>query len=346
MFLNERLINELYKLNKTALSRDGKEITTRCMYCGDSLNPNSAHLGIKLPQGDRVGVFHCFKCNASGVLTHNKLTEWGLNSDTNLLIDLAKFNKSVFKLPKNNIYLGESVVNVDNSFVTKDKLSELKLKYINNRIGTNIGFGDLLSKKIVLNIKDLLSSNNINKITRHKSIIDELDNNFIGFLSQDNNFINLRNLNQGKVSSSIDKRYINYNIFGKLDNTKRYYTIPTDIDLLNPKRIRLNIAEGVFDILSVYYNLMDRNEDNIIYSSILGSGYMNICQHFINTLKLINIEIHIYIDNDVKQYKITQLKDMLKPFDIPMYIHRNIYEGEKDFGVPKERINEVVHRIV
>ena len=36
----------------------------------------------------------------------------------------------------------------------------------------------------------------------------------------------------------------------------------------------------------------------------------------------------------------------LQIFGYSMYIHRNTFPGEKDFGVPLNRINEVIERIM
>ena len=39
------------------------------------------------------------------------------------------------------------------------------------------------------------------------------------------------------------------------------------------------------------------------------------------------------------------IANYIKPFGYQLYIHRNNYEGEKDFGVPLNRINEIIERI-
>ena len=100
-----------------------------------------------------------------------------------------------------------------------------------------------------------------------------------------NSFVNLRRVvPEGTIYKSIDKRYVNYNIFGKYDNVERFYTIPTIIDLNNPHPIKLHIAEGPFDILSIYLNL--RKQEPGIYTCIAGSNYIGILRHFILTMKL------------------------------------------------------------
>jgi len=345
--LREQFRDALLTIPSARLVSGGKEVLMRCRYCEDSRDPKSAHMYVSIPQSDdSVSLFNCYKCPASGVVTHSKLIEWGLYLDTNLLIEVSKYNKKTLALDKNKMLRDSAVYRLDNSFISDNKLSQVKLKYINNRLGINLSYNDLLEKKIILNLYDLLKTNNIQKLSRNSNIVDQLNESFIGFITQDNAFVNMRNLTPGKVHKSIDKRYINYNIFNKMDNTQRYYTIPTSIDLTNPKRIRLNISEGPFDILSVFYNLRNQESYHNIYSSILGSSYLAICRHFINVMKLINLEVHVYIDNDIKDYIIQELKELLYPFNIPLYIHKNIYPGEKDFGVRIEKINEQIFPIL
>ena len=42
---------------------------------------------------------------------------------------------------------------------------------------------------------------------------------------------------EGKVYKTVDKRYVNYNIFNTMDNSMRFYLIPVSIDLLDPTPI-------------------------------------------------------------------------------------------------------------
>ena len=340
----EKIKTLLLQIPSARLVSGGKEIAMRCPYCGDSKRDrNAAHFYVSIPQDDNVSLFHCFRasCLVSGVTTSEKLIEWNI-FDPDTAIELTKYNKQVLSLDKNKKFKQSEVYILNNNYISPSKLSEVKLKYINNRLGTNLTYTDLLNQKIVLNLGDLLLTNNITTYTRDPRIIKELDESFLGFISPDNAFVNMRNLREGKVSKSIDKKYVNYSIFNKLDNTQKYYTLPTTIDLTNPNRIQINIAEGPFDILSVYYN-MNTNHNHSIFSAILGGGYLGICKHFIHTMKLINLEFHVYIDNDVDDYMIYDVRDYLKVYHIPLYIHRNVAPNEKDFGVNKSRIQERVY---
>ena len=136
-----------------------------------------------------------------------------------------------------------------------------------------------------MNLKDLLRENHINNLTRDINIVDQLDINFLGFISIDNAFLNMRRLcNPGCVYSSIDKRYINYKIYDKFNTSQRFYTIPTTIDLATPNRIKIHIAEGPFDILSIYTNI--RKGEPGIYTSVAGSNYIGVILYLLENIKI------------------------------------------------------------
>lgn len=322
----------------------GRMIVCRCFYCSDSKHRSHGHFYISIPQKDNEpSLFYCQKCKAGGVVTQAKLLEWGVY-DPDIAVDITQHNAKVMSLPENRIYKDSEIYRIYNDIVSDDKLSLYKLKYINDRLGSNLSIQECLNLKIVLNLSDLMKRNKLEP-TRDWNIINQLDSGFLGFLSYDNAFLNMRNLDIVKdLYKGIDLRYVNYNIFGKYDNTKRFYTIPAQIDLLDPRPLQLHIAEGPFDILSIYLNLRT-NHDRCVFSSIGGSGYSGLLRIFICELKCPNLEIHIYPDNDVSKNYILDTIDLLRPFKYPFFIHRNLYTGEKDFGVASNRIRESIERI-
>lgn len=316
-----------------------REINCRCRYCQDSNDLRHGHFYINVDfSRNEPSYYYCQKCHCRGIVTAQKLLEWGVY-DQSLAIDINKYNSKVLKLSENIKYKDKAVYHLNNYTLTEDDLSLFKLNYINNRLGTNLTYKDCMEKKIVLNLSDLIRSNNLS-LTRDQNIVKQLDSNFIGFISYDNAFINMRNLEIGEVYHGIDKRYVNYNIFNKYDNTTKFYIIPNQINTLSIEPIKIHIAEGPFDILSILYNLNDGILKNNIYGACTGSGYMGLLRFILLNMKLINIEVHIYPDNDMDNSKIINIKNELYLNRVPFYIHRNTYVGEKDFGVPKERIKE------
>lgn len=324
----------------------GRVINCRCFYCPDSRDPRSKHFYISIPQSETdLSLYYCHKCHSSGVVTYKKLIEWDIY-DEQLALELEAHNKHCSKFSKNNKYLNRVIYRLNNSYITDSETSRIKLEMLNQRLGYSFTYEDLKRLKIVLNLQDLLRGNHVNHLTRNSNIVSQLDANFIGFISIDNAFLNMRRMcEEGLVYKDIDKRYINYQIFDKFDNSERFYTIPTRLDLTNPERVKIHIAEGPFDILSIYMNL--RKEEPGIYTSIAGSNYKGIALYFLSTFKLPYVEFHYYPDNDRfgSNDKMRKIANFFYPTQAPFYIHRNLYPGEKDFGVSPNKIRESIEKI-
>ena len=323
------------------------EINCRCFYCSDSDNPIKGHFYIKVPGNDDISYFYCQKCHAHGVVTQAKLMEWGIY-DSQFGLELTQYNAKVLKLAKNQRFISSisSVFNVKNTKITIDKLTEYKLKYINKRIGTNLTYDDCIKNKIILNLSDFITENKL-ELTRHENIVEQLDSNFVGFLSYDNAFINMRNLQlkNAKLYENIDKRYINYNVFNKFDNTLKFYIPPVQLDLRDPSPIHIRLAEGPFDILSIKYNIVGEGGRDI-FGAVGGSSYKSCLRFLLLNTGFPNFIVHLYMDTDQlnKTRSINEIKNTLYKFGIPMYIHNNSYPGEKDFGVTPDKIRESIRQ--
>ena len=324
---------------RSRLVSGNKEILCRCFECPDSSNINNAHFYISIPQSeDDPSLYHCFKCNCRGIVTYNKLIEWGIYNE-DIATALIDHNNKCSSSIKNSKYFSFSKFNLRKFVTREEEISALKLSYINRRLSTSFTFKDLENLKIVLNLYDVINSNRLG-ITRDKNITDQLDINFLGFISIDNSFVNMRRLvDEGKVYKSIDKRYINYKLVDKFDTSQRFYTVPTSVDLLMYP-LKIHIAEGPFDILSIYENVRQREPG--IYSSIAGGNYLGSIMYFLNTFKIPYAEIHVYPDNDNvgSNGKMRYIANILKPLGYRLFVHRNLYPNEKDFGVRKENIKE------
>jgi hypothetical protein len=261
-------------------------------------------------------------------------------------MELEAYNNSISKNPRATKYFNNKIYNIYHKYTTNSDISEFKRQYINNRLGVDLSYTDLANLKIILNISDLFKENNINSYTRDNRILESLDQYFLGFLSVDNAFLNMRRTcKEGILHKSIDKRYVNYSIFDKFDNTKKFYVVPTKINIESTTRIPLHIAEGPFDILSIYLNC--RNRESGIYSSVTGNNYMNVILYFLLELQLPYLELHLYPDND-KYGTVEWVNNLIYRIPdktIPVYMHKNTYPGEKDFGVSKNKINESIMKM-
>jgi hypothetical protein len=318
------------------------EIVIRCRSCGDSSDPKHAHLYIKVPQNNQeLALYDCKKCSSSGYVDDEFLRKYDI-TDSSVLIDLLKHNDAVLKSPKYKRFRNAKVFPLINDCIRKTDLNKFKLDYINNRIGSNFTYKDILDLKIFLNLYDVINRNKL-ELTRHENITNQLDKNFIGFISYDNSNANMRKCTDNEIYYKIDKRYINYHLVDKPDS-KGFYVIPTLLDTLNPSPIRIHIAEGPFDILSIYYNLNSCNINQNIYCSCGGKGFSAAIEFILKELGIINFEIHIYPDQDQKQNEINNVINKCIKLNCPIYEHHNIYPNEKDYGVPLDRINDNIFR--
>ena len=323
----------------------GTEILTRCPYCGDSSNQRNAHFYISVPSNpDEVSFYDCKKCSAHGILSDEVLRKLGCQ-DSNTIIQVETHNSRVLKLPKYKTLKKINIYPLNNRYIRDDKNNKYKLDYINKRIGANFTYEDILKLKIFLNLYDVLNSNKL-QLTRHKSITDALDIYFIGFISYDNSFCGLRKVADKELYASINKRYINYDLVNKKDNKKAYYIIPTQIDVLNPLPVRIHIAEGQFDILSIFYNLNKSNIYQNIDIACGGKSYKQTLEFILTELGIINYEVHFYPDKDVTDYEFNAILRAIDKLPCDIYIHRNTYNGEKDYGVPLDRIKDSVIDII
>lgn len=327
----------------TARDASGRKfVACRCFYCPDGKSRDTRHFYIKIPEtNDEPSWYYCHKCHNSGVVTNKTLLEWGIY-DNDIGEEIILHNKKCSRVTKNAKYYDQTKLNIKNNIIDSD-LTRIKLDYVNNRLGQNFTLQDLSELKVCLNLYDLLNTNYIDKLTRDPRVVEQLSNNFMGFLSIDNVFLNMRRLcDEGQVIKTIDNRYVNYKIYDKFDTSNRFYTVPTRVDINNPERVKIHIAEGPFDILSIYTNL--RNRERGIYTSIAGSNYLGTTFYFLNTFKLPYGELHYYPDNDDSGSNevMQRIVHYVKPIGFPIYIHRNLYPGEKDFGVSPDKIKESI----
>lgn len=326
------------------LESGGKELVTRCIFCGDSRDPHSKHMYIKVPEDGELCVYHCFKCNESGIVDANLLRMLGIY-DIDVINNIVSENKRAARIKRIDLNKEDAIYKISNTNITDNEVTRNKLAYLNKRLGLNLTYQDMIMNKIVLNLSDLLVSNHIDTYTRNIEIVKQLDRNFIGFLSYDNAYLNMRNLYTEKVHPNIDKRYVNYNIFNKMNNSKRYYILPTIINTSISEPIKVHIAEGPMDILSICYNLEKNKREQCIYAAIGGKAYRNIIKFIFTTLGLMNIELHIYPDKDIDNDFIYDTVGELLPFNMNIFVHRNVFPDEKDMGVPLYHIKVMTRQL-
>jgi hypothetical protein len=308
---------------------NGDELVTKCPFCGDNNKLDDGHLYIQTNELDdsKPMLYHCFKCNESGKV-NTELLELLDIFDDEINSDLSRMNKSKYK-----------IVNVKNNelktykwkmpIATKRDIN--KIQYIEKRLGIKLNKYIYDDAKIVPNLKDFLRLNELTA-TCKDDMLDIVSNNFVGFMTSRGTHIWFRN-----IKDSGEIRWYKYPII-HCTAGKNYYSIKTEIDILSPDNININLCEGVFDALSIAYNLCYESDLNIAVGS---TDYLPVINHIIS-LGLVgdNITLNIYSDNDNNATtSIQNYRRLLYGFK-PIFKEINIYYNllEKDCGVPREKI--------
>lgn len=134
-----------------------------------------------------------------------------------------------------------------------------------------------------------------------------------------------------------------------LKNPASFYSIPNSIDLMYTNKIDIHIAEGTFDILSIYSNVNKSNLKNHYYFAACGFGYTSVLSYLIYTGLNTGLTIHIYSDKDKSDYNhreyIKKLDSNIGTWFDRIFIHRNQFPHEKDYGVPGNFIEDSKYKI-
>lgn len=329
------LIQEILENVKPSYYKN-KELNVRCVFCGDSVkNASSAHLSIRIdPNDDAPLVFRCLRCNSTGVFNGNTLTMIGIYSGTNTT-NLERYNRLACK--KHGIFVSKKGLNLKlPDLVVNDNVLE-KHKYIENRLGTKLDIHNLHENKIIFDFLGLLKRNNIQKVYGTPEHIKALQEDHVGFLSARNDFINFRDM------TGNHKRYYIYKIMRTMDTTGKFYIMPNKVDPFDEGIKTINIAEGVFDILGIHYNLLDQYNHNTVYAAINGSGYLNVIKYILEQGLLCDVNINIFSDNDRAPDYYKSMVKTLMPFvnDIRLFYN----SIGKDYGVPKDQVKLKEHDI-
>lgn len=321
-------IREILESVKPSGYKDN-ELGVRCPYCGDSRNPEHYHLNIKVnPNDNNPLVFRCLRCNTSGFVNGNLLTMVGAGS-TAQSINVEKYNRLSCK--KNGIIMtNKKGINMKIPKLVINESVIQKHQYIENRLGTKLDIEDLHHKKIVYDFIGLMKYNNINKLNGSVDHIKTLHTDHVGFLSAKNDFINFRDI------TNTHKRYYIYKVIKSIDTTGKFYIMPNKIDPFSDDIKTINIAEGVFDILGIYYHLFNKYDTNTVYSSINGAGYLNVIKYILSCGLLCDVNVNIFSDADRPPKYYRNMIRVISPFvnDIRLFYN----SIGKDYGVPAKEI--------
>ena len=336
----EKTKDFLRSLPKFSESGDGTQATCECWYCG-GYKDGGGSMSIKInPDEGSPIVFCCFRaaCGNKGYLKVKDLELAGC-TDSDTLLELDQYNKTI-NLKSEKRFIARSkrdyeMVNLDTA------INRTKLKYINKRLGLQLEPHELREYKIQLSLFDFLKINNISRLAFNPNYCDILNSYTIGFVSIYSDYLILRDVSKAQKTG---KRYIQYRASGKPDpNDTKMYKIPGDINLLNPKPAIINVAEGAFSILGAYFHCggIDKKDDtkrNRLWLANCGSEYKHTIQHVVKQFGLLDVELHIWSDSEIK---ISKYEKLIRDLDgrmnlMKVYVHYNTIA--EDFGHPRNEI--------
>ena len=314
------------------------QIMIRCPFCGDSVkHHDSTHFGVLINPYDNSPIFfHCFRCDIGGVLDQRTLRMLG-SFDLELNNAVYTYNTKAVKSSGKSKLLKTSMVKLKIPEVIINERTLRKHEYIEKRLGLKLDIQELANKKVIYNFGNLLNDNKIYNLTCKPEYAQKLQNEYVGFLSARNEFINFRNIGKDGM------RWYIYNILGRLDNTRKFYIMPNQIDLFTKDIITINICEGAFDALGIYYHIFDKESDDMLYVAACGAGFLSVIKYILAMGAVCNVDINIFSDADRPTYF---YKNIVR--DIADWVNSiNVYynEKEKDYGVRRDQIQLIKKRI-
>ena len=335
------LIEELFNTRSYIKQVNDYEYRTRCEFCGDSdKNPNTGHMYIHINPNDNMPmVYHCFKCESSGIVDSEFLSIMELG-DSNMKSSVESLNKTADKIK------AQTFINGDKTIIFDYKLPEIKrgkkTKYIEERLGKSLTDEELKNLKVITSFREFLILNKIKELLVDNNSAVRLENNYVGFLSYGGSHILFRD-----ITGKEQLRWIKYPITNESKQCRLFYSMESVIDIFTKEKIKINLAEGVLDIASCALNL-ENNKANCLNIAVCGKHYTSI----LNRLLLLgivgdNVELNIYADNDAEFNHKNNNPTTIKYFNKLLYKYKHLYGRvniyynilEKDIGVPKNRIS-------
>lgn len=351
--LKQDLVAQLSQMPAYKNPNRGVQHVVRCPYCGDSIKSmNHGHFSIKIvPDNDFPIIYRCLRCDESGVFTDDTLKDLNLGYTGDMINTLHSMKRKAKKLlRKYNIITNIPQLSIP-LYTDSNPNIFPKMQYLSERLGIDITPPMLQEMKVIPDIYDFVKLNQIENIPQVSlQKLDFLNRYYIGFISTNNNTITYRYMGDTKSNPNI-RRYDKITINPYVMNPNSFYNTPIAFDLMYNHPINIHIAEGIFDILSIKYNLKGRSStDNDYYFATCTFGYTRIIKYLLGIGLNTDINLHLYADKDKNDYIIKgdlkKIKPIIEAWMNETYIHRNIYGNEKDYGVPKERMEDSMKRFL
>lgn len=317
-----------------------KELVLRCPYCGHTSSAGKKHMYIGLSK-DKPYMFNCFKCEAGGLVNRTFLNLLDIRDEE--LIQAIDIHNKEMRLSRGNSYssnrIREPQVAYDAFEVNYDIYPD-KVNYINGRLGTNLSVSEMMNMKIIFDFS-FFKRQIMRYLGATESDFERIQRDYVGFLSVNNTSLSMRCIRQ------TDSKY-RY-LICKLDDRDIYnkaFCIPSSIPYTSD-RIMVHIAEGQFDIISIYNNMTNRSTG--IYFAAAGNKYSAILKYILSK-GIMYMDIHLYFDNDsAGEIAKRQIEYFIKnniAFFRGSRVFAHVNQADKDYGVSIDKIQDFCIQII
>jgi hypothetical protein len=311
------------------------EIIIRCPFCGDSAkDPHKGHFYI---MNKAPFKYYCQRCQSKGIVNSQLLQKINVFDYEVVNMVNQSFRDYQKKLTikygsELNFFSNRQLKFYPNQYTG---LENSKIKYLEDRLDIVLEEKDVETYKLILNVKDFLTNNNIDinkrlKTPKDKDLFNKVQNHTIGFLTADKNTIICRSLDTEKTGF----RYHNYSLFPDNVESKKFFTVKKNLDLSLPEH-KIIMTEGIIDVIGVHNHVYSRDDESL-YVSNNGKSFLFVLD-YLASLSLLNVNIEIYSDKDVnlKFYEYIMKNNRLAKFN-----GLNIFYNKigKDYGVKSSEI--------
>ncbi len=268
-----------------------KQIICRCPWCEYGTEKDHYHLWISL----EAPVFNCFHCpdeNPSKGIVSKLITKLYGSDISDKYVDRQKIKDFVHT----KVELGKTVnKKIQLSFppLNESKYSH-KATYLRSRLKySDIDFNSI--KGLIFDVQGFINNNQIEITDTLNRLQPFLDSNFIGFTTENNKTIILRNIDRAS-SFRYYKLKVADSIF--LD----YYKIKG----FKPNSTKVILAEGIFDIYSEYlFDHLGIKNDTLLYATANSKKYHVLIKSIIFNELVFRPDIYILSDRGINldEYK-------------------------------------------
>ena len=296
------------------IKTSSKNIICPCPFCefGEEKSHYHMYISIEIP------IFHCFhaNCEKSGSLKKllKKLEGHDISDefvDKEKLAEITKQRKIFTDQEKTQSKIQVPIIN-SSKFMLKDMYMKQRLKFSRTTIG--------LIKGLIFDVDAFIEMNDI--------IVDEglfrmreyLQQNFVGFLTENNSTVIFRN-----IDHSHSVRF--YKLKIQQSNFLDYYKLSGN----NQNSNKIVLAEGIFDIFTEHiFDTLNIKQNIKLYASALSSKYISLIHSIIFHEQVFQPDIIILSDRGIGREYYKKLKKYNKHIINRLDVYYN--KTGKDFN--------------